>query len=131
MSEHDNLPGGLRKGLTAPLPCRQNTFRPMTTQARRTRCLTTVACLLAVMLSTTTPALATGTSDPVSVVVDVLVARPISFAATVVGSALFVVSLPFAAASRSTKDTAETLVVTPARDLFTRPVGDLQEFMSY
>ena len=131
MSEHDNPPGGLRKGLTAPLPCRQNTLFSMTTQGIRTRCLTTVACVLAIMLSTTTPALASGGGDPVSVVVDVLVARPVSFAATMVGSALFVVSLPFAAVSRSTKDTAETLVAAPARDLFTRPVGDLQDFMSY
>ena len=103
----------------------------MTTHGTKTRSLITVACVLAIMLSTTTPALASGTSDPASMVVDVLVARPISFAATVVGSALFVVSLPFAAVSRSTKDTAETLVATPARDLFTRPVGDLQDFMSY
>ena len=95
------------------------------------KAITTAFCVLTLLMSTTTPALATAASEPVSVVVDVLVARPISFAATMVGSALFVVSLPIAAASRSTKDTADTLVVNPAKDLFTRPVGDLQDFMSY
>jgi len=63
--------------------------------------------------------------------VDVLVARPISLAVTTLGSALFVVSLPFAAASRSTHETAQTLVVGPARDLFTRPVGDFDGFLNY
>jgi hypothetical protein len=97
----------------------------------KSRLLTTVLCVLTLSLSTTTPVLASGPSDATSVAVDVLVARPISLAATVVGSALFVVSLPIAAASRSTKDTAATLVVGPARDLFTRPIGDLQDFLSY
>ncbi len=70
-------------------------------------------------------------SEPTSVIVDVLVARPISLAMTTVGSALFVVSLPFAAVSRTTHETAETLVVGPARDLFTRPVGDFNDFLDY
>jgi len=65
------------------------------------------------------------------VVVDVLIARPISAAATVAGAALFVVALPFAAPSRSLDATSQTLVVAPARDLFTRPVGDLDDFLCY
>jgi len=83
------------------------------------------------MLSATTPAFASGGTDPTYVVVDVLVARPISFAATAAGAALFVVSLPFAAASHSVKTTSETLVAAPARDLFTRPVGDLSDWFCY
>ena len=67
----------------------------------------------------------------VATAVDVAVARPISFAATVIGSALFVVSLPIALLSHSTKDTAHVLVEAPAKDTFTRPVGDLDDFMSY
>jgi hypothetical protein len=87
--------------------------------------------LLAMMLSTSTPAFASTSNSPTNVVVDVLVARPISLAMTVAGAALFVVSSPFAAASRSLKNTTQTLVAAPARDLFTRPVGDLQDFLDY
>jgi hypothetical protein len=103
----------------------------MTLRGTKARGLTAVACLVAVLLSTTTPAFASGTSDPTSVVVDVLVARPISLAATVVGTALFVVSLPIAAASGSVKTTSETLVAGPAKDLITRPVGDLSDWLCF
>jgi hypothetical protein len=83
------------------------------------------------MLSTTTPVFASGTADPTSVVVDVLVARPVSLVMTVAGTALFVVSLPIAAASRSVPATTKTLVAGPARDLFARPVGDLDDWLCY
>jgi hypothetical protein len=83
------------------------------------------------MLCTTTPAFASGTADPTSVVVDVLVARPVSFVMTVAGTALFVVSLPIAAASRSVPATTKTLVAGPSRDLFARPVGDLDDWLCY
>jgi len=83
------------------------------------------------MLAAPPAAFASKGSEPINVIVDVLVARPISLAMTTVGSALFVVSLPFAAASRSTHETTQTLVVGPARDLFTRPVGDFDDFLSY
>jgi hypothetical protein len=56
---------------------------------------------------------------------DVLVVRPLGFVATILGSALFVVSLPIAAVSDSVSDTAEALVLTPGRMTFTRPVGEL------
>ena len=58
------------------------------------------------------------------VIADVALVRPGCFIATVVGSVLFVVALPFAAASGSVKETADTLVVHPAQATFTRPVGD-------
>jgi hypothetical protein len=96
-----------------------------------TRSLTAAACVLAILLSTTNPALADGGPSPTYVVADVLVARPIALGATVAGAALFVLSLPFAAASHSLKSTSQTLVVAPAKDLFTRPVGDLDDFLSY
>ena len=83
------------------------------------------------MLSTTAPAFAEGAADPTSVVVDVLVARPVSLVMTVVGTALFVVTLPIAAASRSVPTTTKTLVAGPARDLISRPVGDLDDWLCY
>ena len=60
-----------------------------------------------------------------AVAADVIVVRPFSFVATLLGSALFVVSLPVAAISDSVSDTAEALVYTPGRMTFTRPVGEL------
>jgi hypothetical protein len=56
---------------------------------------------------------------------DALVVRPACLAATVVGSAVFVVALPAALISKSVKKTANTLVVKPANATFTRPLGDL------
>jgi hypothetical protein len=56
--------------------------------------------------------------------VDVVVARPLCFAATVIGSVFFVVSLPIAATTKSVNRSAQALVVTPAKATFTRPLGD-------
>jgi hypothetical protein len=58
------------------------------------------------------------------VTADALVMRPLLFATTVAGSAVFVACLPVAAISRSIKPTAQSLVVTPARATFARPLGD-------
>ena len=57
-------------------------------------------------------------------IVDVGLVRPGCLAATIGGSALFVLTLPFAAMSRSVKKTAHALVVYPAKATFTRPVGE-------
>ncbi len=57
--------------------------------------------------------------------VDVLLVRPVTLVGTVLGTALFVVSLPFAIPSGSVKLTAEKLIVAPFKCTFTRPVGDL------
>jgi hypothetical protein len=51
--------------------------------------------------------------------------RPVGFAATVLGSAIFVVSLPVTATSGSIKSAAEALVLRPARYTFVRPLGDM------
>ena len=94
------------------------------------RFLTLVLCGLALGPAFCTRTYATN-GGAMATAVDVTVARPISFAATVLGSALFVVSLPIALLSHSTKDTAHVLVEAPAKDTFLRPVGDLDDFMSY
>lgn len=60
-----------------------------------------------------------------AVAADVIVVRPVSFVATILGSALFLVSLPVAAISGSVSDTAEALVLNPGRMTFTRPLGEL------
>ena len=62
---------------------------------------------------------------------DLAVSRPVGIVVTVVGSALFVVSLPFALTSGSVKETADVLVGQPFRFTFTRPLGDFKEYRSY
>ena len=97
----------------------------------KTKLLITVLCVLALLLSTATPAFASGDTDTASVAVDVLIARPATFALTVIGSVLFVVSLPFSAGSGCVDKAANTLVKAPANDTFTRPLGDFEGFMDY
>ena len=97
----------------------------------KSKLLVVVSCVLALLLSTSTPAFAGGDTDATSVAVDVIVARPVSFVLTILGSALFVVSLPVAAASGCVDKAAKALVVAPARDTFVRPLGDLDDFLDY
>ena len=54
---------------------------------------------------------------------DVLVARPIGVALTVLGGAAFVVSLPFSALGGNVDQAAEALVLGPARETFQRCLG--------
>jgi len=62
--------------------------------------------------------------NDIATITDVALVRPGCFLATLLGSAVFVVALPFAAISGSVKSTADTLVLAPAQATFTRPVGD-------
>lgn len=57
---------------------------------------------------------------------DLLVVRPVMFAMTVVGSALWLVSLPFSAAGGNIKQAGKTLVATPATHTFVRCLGCTQ-----
>jgi len=57
--------------------------------------------------------------------VDIFLARPLGMVATILGSALFVVSLPFSAAGGNTREVYQKMVVEPARYTFLRPVGDI------
>jgi hypothetical protein len=82
-----------------------------------------IVCAAAFGMASITPASA-DTSDPAAVAADALIGRPLCLAATIVGSAIFVVSLPIAATSGSIHTAADALVVTPARATFTRPLGD-------
>ncbi len=87
--------------------------------------LVTTLCVLGISLGGVASSSASEDSGPLTVVTDAVVIRPACLVATVLGSAFFVVSLPFAAASKSVKKTANTLVVKPANATFTRPLGDM------
>ena len=54
---------------------------------------------------------------------DALFARPVLFAATVVGSVVYVVSLPFSLLGGNADEAGETLVMGPARATFVRCLG--------
>jgi hypothetical protein len=54
---------------------------------------------------------------------DILVARPMGLVWTVLGSAAFVVSLPFTAIAGNVKESADVLVVGPAKETFVRCLG--------
>jgi len=81
-------------------------------------------CAAATGFWSATPAHAITDGSPEAFAADAIVARPACLAATVVGSAFFVVSLPFALISKSVNKTAQALVVKPARATFTRPMGE-------
>lgn len=54
---------------------------------------------------------------------DLVFVRPAMLGVTVVGSALFVLSLPFSAAGGNIKQSSDTLVVKPALNTFVRCLG--------
>jgi len=54
---------------------------------------------------------------------DLLIVRPVMFTITVVGAAMWLVSLPFTAAGGNIKQAGDTLVVTPAKHTFYRCLG--------
>lgn len=54
---------------------------------------------------------------------DALFARPVLFATTVVGSVVYVVSLPFSLLGGNAEEAGETLVLGPAKATFVRCLG--------
>lgn len=80
-------------------------------------------CLLTFALGSVNTANA-AVDNSLEIVGDLAIVRPGCLAVTIVGSAIFVVALPFAAMSGSVRDTADSLVIRPAEATFTRPVGD-------
>lgn len=54
---------------------------------------------------------------------DALLVRPLMFVGTVLGTGVFVVSLPFSALGGNVGEAADTLVVTPFKATFVRCLG--------
>ena len=92
--------------------------------------LITAICVLAIGLGSVASSRASENSGPLTVATDAVVIRPACLLATVLGSAIFVVSLPVAAISKSVKKTADTLVAKPAKATFTRPLGDMDALIA-
>ena len=74
---------------------------------------------------------AAGTGDRgTDMVLDLLILRPLGLLTTALGSAAFVVSLPFTLPSGSTGAAACEMVKEPFAYTFTRPLGDLDVYGS-
>lgn len=88
-----------------------------------------VALLAAMMLSNATPALAQR-AEPVTgdrgtdMAVDLILVRPLGIAATVIGTAGFLIALPFTVPTGSAGETAREWIGAPLEYTFNRPLGD-------
>lgn len=94
---------------------------------------TGVAAVVAVSMAATTPVLAAGndnsdvsTPSAAAMTFDVAVVRPVSLVATVAGTGLFIVSLPFSLLGHNAGKAGHRLVAEPAQYTFTRPLGDFE-----
>ncbi len=65
--------------------------------------------------------------DGLTMIADGIIVRPASAAVSVVGTAAFVVTLPFSALSKSTKSAWNTMVMKPVRFTFRRKLGDFNQ----
>lgn len=63
-----------------------------------------------------------------TMIVDLLIARPAGLAATALGSAVFVLSLPFTASTGSVDVAARKLVQDPVNFTFARPLGNFNRY---
>ena len=61
-----------------------------------------------------------------AMIADGLLLRPAGIAATVLGTAVFVVTLPFSIPTKSVDKAAQKLIVDPARYTFVRPLGQIE-----
>ena len=57
--------------------------------------------------------------------IDIIVWRPVGFGATVLGTWLFVITLPFSLATKTVPKTQEKLVEAPYNFTFKRPWGEV------
>lgn len=83
-----------------------------------------IGCVLTVALLSAKAEVASAANSE-QIAADVLVVRPVSFVGTVLGSVVFVVTLPFTAPCHGVHAAAQALVVKPAKYTFTRELGDV------
>ncbi|MGE3297760.1 MAG: hypothetical protein AB7I68_10465 [Porticoccaceae bacterium] len=101
----------------------------MTLQAfRKSTVARPLALVAALLLCQPAFAINHDESDPnevsaVDMAGDLLIGRPLLLTATVLGTAIWVVALPFSALGGNVKDSAEALIGWPARNTFERCLG--------
>lgn len=92
--------------------------------AKISRILTTAVAVCLLAFSSVGHARAVDESpSALAMTADALFARPVLFATTVVGAAVYVVSLPFSLLGGNAKEAGEVLVVGPAEATFVRCLG--------
>ncbi|OEY65843.1 hypothetical protein [Marinobacter sp. X15-166B] len=92
--------------------------------AHLTRILTTTAAICMLAFASVGHARAIDESPSAgAMAVDAVFARPILLATTVVGTALYVVSLPFSLLGGNAEEAGQALVVGPAKATFVRCLG--------
>ena len=92
--------------------------------------LLTIACLfIALTAGHVSGALPEERPGAFAMVIDVPI-RVLGLGLMVVGTAFFIVALPFALTSGSTGDTWDALVVEPFQFTFTRPLGKFEDWQS-
>jgi uncharacterized membrane protein len=101
-------------------------FKPL----RRVTAVLVIVALVAVTFAGPAGAAVIGEDEDTQVTAgkmaaDALLVRPLGLVATVVGSVLFVVALPFSALGGNVNEVGQRLVVDPALFTFKRPVGEL------
>ncbi|RJQ24070.1 MAG: hypothetical protein C4560_00320 [Nitrospiraceae bacterium] len=84
-----------------------------------------IVMLALVIVFTSTGAFAKERPEAVNIMGDLFIMRPLGFCSFVLGTAVFIVALPTAAISKSTKQTADVLVGDTYRFTFTRPLGEI------
>jgi len=90
----------------------------------------TIACLLFALLSVNvSAAIPEERPGAFAMVIDVPI-RVVGLGLALIGSAFFVVALPFALTSGSTGDAWDVLVIEPFEFTFTRPLGKFDEWKS-
>ena len=90
----------------------------------------TIACLLfALLTGNVSAAIPEERPGPFAMVIDVPI-RVVGLGLALIGSAFFIVALPFALTSGSTGDAWDALVVEPFQFTFTRPLGKFEEWKS-
>ncbi len=62
---------------------------------------------------------------------DAVLVRPLTFVATLLGTGVFVVSLPFSALGGNVGEAGKTLVVTPFKATFLRCLGCSEKHLTY
>ena len=65
-----------------------------------------------------------GDADSGAMAADLIFVRPIALVGTVVGAAIFVVTLPFTLPTQSAEEAGRALVASPFEYTFNRPLGD-------
>ena len=93
----------------------------------KTKLLTIIPVLTLALCSVNT----SRASDSANAAADAIFVRPLCLGATVIGSVLFVITLPFTAPARDIRHSAHVLVVKPGAATFTRPLGDFENLEFY